>query len=181
MTLAFFPRGRWARRSWLATVLVAFGLLSGCANGGESDHTVRDAAIYRSVVIDLVDRSEADLEPSEDLPVLFIEALGVDGIPLQVQVEVVAGFVEQYEIRFIDQFDEAVEIDLPGQPVRPQSLLIGLGDIDVDETAEVHSELYLSVDDIRGFSYTLVGADDGHWDVVGEPVDIEPEGLVARP
>lgn len=166
------------QRSRLATVLVAFGLLTGCANGGESDNTVRDAAIYRAVVVDLVDRSRADLEPSEDLPVLFIEALGVDGIPLQVQVEVVAGFVEQYEIRFIDQFDEAVEVDLPGQPVRPQSLLIGLGDIDVDETAEVHSELYLSVDDIRGFSYTLVGADDGQWDVVGEPVDIEPEGLV---
>lgn len=166
------------QRSPLATALVVLSLLSGCANGGEPDHTVRDAAIYRSVVIDLVDRSQADLDPSDALPVLFIEALGANGIPLKVQVEIVAGFVDQYEIRFIDHRDEAIEVDLPGQPVRDQSLLVGLGDIDVDETAEVQSELYLSVDDVRGFSYTLVGEDDGQWEVVGEPVDVEPKGLV---
>lgn len=168
---------RWRR---LATALVALGLISGCTDGGEAEETTRDAAIYRSVIVDVVDRSGVELDETEGLPVLFIESLSPDGIPLQVQVGVVGGLVEEYEIRFIDHLDEAVENDLPTVPVRAGSLLIGLGDIDIDGTAEVHSELYRQLDDVRGFSYTLTRIDDDRWDVVGSPLDVEPEGLVPK-
>lgn len=177
------------RRLRLATAVVALGLLSGCVNGSETDDSARDAAIYRSVVLDVVDRSGIELDRAEQPPVLFIESLDADEIPLRVQVEVVGGLIEQYEIRFIDDRDEAVEIDLPGVPVRADSLLIGLGGIDVDETAQVrselhvqvHSELYVHIDDIRGFSYTLMEAGGAAWKVVGAPAEIEPEGLVPAP
>ena len=165
---------------WLVTALAGLGLLAGCTADGDPDTTDRDAAIYLSVIVDLVDRSGVELDDEEELPVLFIEALGPEGIPLPVQVEVVGGFVEQYEIRFIDDLDEAVEAELPGQPVREGSLLIGLGDVDVAREAEVHSEIYLRADEIRGFGYTLVELGDLRWDVVDGPVDVEPEGLMAR-
>ncbi len=164
---------------WLATAVAALGLLSGCVN--ETDDSARDAAIYRSIILDVVDRSGIELDGAEQPPVLFVEALGPDDIPLRVQVDVIGVLLERYEIRFIDDRDEAVEIDLPGLPVRAGSLLIGLGGIDVDETAEVRTELYLRIDDVHGFGYTLRDAGDGHWDIVDSPVSIEPEGLVPGP
>ncbi len=170
--------GSWARRSM---ALVAFWLLAGCGNGDQPDETARDAAIYRSVLTDIVDRSGVEFDGDEDLPVLYIEALGPDGIPLEVQVEVVGAFVEQYEIRFIDAFEEAVDAELPDLPVPEGALLIGLGDIDVEVTAEVHSEVYLRIDEVRGFDYTLVDFGGQRWDIVGSPTETEAEGLVPTP
>lgn len=169
------------RPLWLATAVAALGLLSGCVDSNETDDSAPDAAIYRSIILDVVDRSGIELDGAEQPPVLFVEALGPDEIPLRVQVDVIGGLIEQYEIRFIDDRDEAVEIDLPALPVRAGSLLIGLGGIDVDETAEVRTELYLRIDDVQGFDYTLRDAGDGDWDVVDSPVEVEPEGLVPGP
>ena len=167
-----------SRRLRLATAIAVLVLLPGCVNGSEPDHTARDAAIYQSVILDVVDGSGIELDATERPPVLFIEALGIDMIPLRVQVDVIGGLIEQYEIRFIDDRDEAVEIDLPGFPVRANSLLIGLGGIDVDGTAEVRAELYVRIDDVQGFAYTLTDAGNGEWEVVDGPVTVEPEGLV---
>ncbi|MDH4278217.1 MAG: hypothetical protein OEZ14_17610 [Acidimicrobiia bacterium] len=162
----------------LANALALAGVLIGCVNGTEVDDTARDAAVYRSVVADVVDRSGVDLDRSEDLPVVFIEAFDVAGIPLKVQVELVNSFIEQYEIRFIDHLDEAVVVDLAGLPVRPNSLLIGLGPIVDDGTVNVRSELYLSADAVSAYRYTLVDQ-DGSWVTVGDPEEIEPEGFVS--
>ncbi|MGB5758224.1 MAG: hypothetical protein WBM50_15005 [Acidimicrobiales bacterium] len=166
------------QRFGLVTALAAVGLLSGCVDGSQTDDTARDAAIYQTVIVDLVDRSGVELDPAPDLPLVFVEALGTDEILLPVQADVVASLVDQYHIRFIDHRDEAVEIDLPDLPVRAGSLLIGLWQIDVDDTAEVRGELYVSADEIEGFSYTLAPAADNGWEVVGSPLSIEPEGLV---
>ncbi len=161
--------------------LVALWLLAGCGGGDQPDHMDRDAAIYRAVLIDLVDRSGVELESMEDLPVLYIEALGPDGIPLEVQVEVVGGFVEQYEVRFIDTYEEAVDVELPGLPVPEGALLIGLGDIDVSTAAEVNGEFYLRADEARGYGYTLSIRDGHRWEIVGDPIETEAEGLVPTP
>lgn len=171
---------RRTRAMRLAPVLALTGLLIGCVNSTEVDTTARDAAIYRSVIADVADRSGVEPDSSEDLPVLFIEAFDVDGIPLEVQVEVVTTLSDQYEIRFIDERDEAVATDLAEQPVRPNSILIGLGPIVLNGTAGVRSELYLSTDDVSAFRYTLTDGGGG-WPVVGAPEQIEPEGFVPLP
>ena len=162
----------------LVTVFALAGALSGCVNGTEVDNTARNAAIYRSVIADVVDRSGVDLDGSEDLPVLFIEAFDANGIALEVQVDVVNSFIEQYEIRFIDDRDEAIVTDLAGLPVRANSLLIGLGPIVLDGTVDVRSELYVSADAVSAYRYTLAGRDD-RWVTVGVPEEIEPEGFVS--
>lgn len=162
----------------LAKAVALAGVLIGCVNGTEVDNTARDVAVYRSVVADVVDRSGVDLDRSEDLPVLFIEAFDADGIPLEVQVELVNSFIEQYEVRFIDHLDEAVAVDVAGLPVRPNSLLIGLGPIVDDGTVDVRSELYLSADEVSAYRYTVVDGDDG-WVPDGDPEEIEPEGFVS--
>lgn len=164
----------------LAAVIAWLGLTTGCVSNAKVDNTARDASIYQSVIADVVDQSDGDVETSEDLPVLFIEAFDADGIPLEVQVEVVAGLVERYEVRFIDDRDEAIEVDLDGEPVRAGSFLIGLGPIVLDRAANVRSELYLSNDEVRAYRYTLTVGQDDIWEVVvGSPEQVEPEGFVS--
>lgn len=186
----FDDPGRAARRSRASTstrrcrfiVLVLLAILPGCSESRARDgDSARDAAVYRAVILDVIVQSEAELDGAGDLPVLFIEALGADGIPLKVQIEVVAGFVDQFEIRFIDRRDEAIEIDLPRLPVRTGSLLIGLGPIVIDGSADVRAEIYSNTDEIQGYGYTLEDAGEGAWDVSGIPVPVEPEGLVSAP
>lgn len=173
MTLRFRTRA-----SRLAAVFLVAGVLIGCVNNTDGDNTARNAAVYRSVIADVIDRSGVVLDSEEDSPVVFIEAFDADGISLEVQVEVVSSFVEQYEIRFIDDRDEAIAMDLTGLPVRANSLLIGLGPIVLDGTVDVRSELYLSTDAVSAYRYTLAGRDDG-WPIVGVPDEIEPEGFVS--
>jgi hypothetical protein len=153
---------------------------SGCVNSTDDDNTVRDTAVYRSVIIDVVDRSGVVLDGSDELPTLFIEAFDADGIALEVQVEIVNDLIDRYDVRFIDDREEAIAPDLEDLPVRANSLLIGLGPIFLDGTIDVRSELYLSSEEIRAYRYTLASHDDG-WAPVGAPEEIQPEGFVAAP
>jgi hypothetical protein len=162
----------------LVTALAVVGVLIGCGSSTEVDDTVRDASIYRSVIVDVVGRSGVVLDGVEDMPVLFVESFDADGIALEVQVEVVSSFFEQYEIRFIDRRDEAVDIDLEGLPVRPNSLLIGLGPIVVDGSVDVRGELYLRADVVSAYRYTLARRDET-WPIVGVPEEVEPEGFAS--
>lgn len=163
------------RLAVLTAVVVA---AVGCVDPQEADTTERDAAIFGVVLRDLIDGSGADLDDSEELPVVFIEAFGPDGIALEVQIEVVNSFIDQYDIRFIDDRSEAIELDVPELSVRPNSVLLGFGPIVVDGSADLRSELYLSADDLHAYRYTLVDAAAG-WVTVGEPEEIEPEGFVS--
>jgi hypothetical protein len=160
---------------------VALGvLLTACGSNPVDDPVQDDAEVYRTVIGDLVARSGVVFPPSEKPPVLFVEALGVDGIDLEVQVAVVTAWVERYEIRFIDDRGEAIDPDLEGFPVREGSLLLGLGLITRNGTAEMRGETYLSQSEVRAFRYELLPA-GSRWTIVGDPEAVEPEGLVTTP
>jgi alkanesulfonate monooxygenase SsuD/methylene tetrahydromethanopterin reductase-like flavin-dependent oxidoreductase (luciferase family) len=161
-------------------MVAAIGLVVGCGGEGSEDEAARDAAVYRSVISDLVDRSAVVLDDSERPPVLFVEGLA-SGVPLEVQVEVVADFAEQYEIRFIDELEEAIEADTAGRPVRSNSLLIGLGPVVGDGTASLRGELYVRDGEAWAYGYELLPSGGGGWVIVGDPEPIAPEGFVANP
>jgi hypothetical protein len=175
------PLGRLASGVMLAGLL---GLLGACTGEEKRDLTDRDASIYQIVIADLVNVS--GLAPGggadeEAPPVVFIDSLGAVPIPLETQVELVGRFVETYELRFIDDIGEAVQIDVDGQPVRTDGLLLGLGPIKIEATAEVRGELYLSNDDIRAFRYTLVSDPNHAWTLASPPAQAEPEGFANPP
>lgn len=156
--------------------------LFGCTSGQPVDTTARDASIYQAVITDLCNRSGQTLDAGNgEVPVVFIESLGSDAIALETQVEVIAKLAETYEIRFIDDLDEAVEVDVDGWPVRSNSLLIGLGPVQADEETEVRGELYLRTDEIRAYRYSLVSLADDGWTMAGPPEEAEPEGFHPNP
>lgn len=163
-------------------LLIGCSFLIGCTTGPSVDTTARDASIYEAVIIDLGERSGRSLDRDDgEAPVVFIETLGSDAIALETQVEVVAQLAETYEIRFIDDLDEAVEIDVEGWPVRSNSLLIGLGPIQVDDETEVRGEVYLRADDVRAFRYSLEARSDDTWTLARPPEKAEPEGFQPTP
>ena len=88
-----------------AAVFALASVLIGCGGNTEVGDTARNAAIYRSVIADVVDTSSAGLDHSAERPVLFIEAFEADGMTLEVQVKLVTSFIEQYDVRFIDDRD----------------------------------------------------------------------------
>ncbi len=166
--------------SLVAAVVALAVVLSGCTSSTEVETIAPNAAVYGLVIVDVIDRSGVELDSSDALPMVFVEAFDTDGIALDVQVDVINDLIEQYEIRFIDEHEEAIAVDLAGLPVRENSLLIGLGPLVHDDNIDIRIEVYQSMDAIRAYRYTLAGSED-RWDFVGVPEEIEPEGFVAAP
>ncbi|MFT7598435.1 MAG: hypothetical protein ACI8TP_001356 [Acidimicrobiales bacterium] len=172
------------RLAQMFTGLLLALVTSGCT-ATEPTTEARDAAIYREVLDALMVQAPIDIsEPGSDdepsLPILYVRSLDPSGIPLETQVAMVAMDEAIYELRFIDDMEEAIEIDLENQPVREGGALVGLGPIDADADAGVRGELYLERDNVVAYRFVLQG-DDQTWTVDGDPVEVEPEGFVTNP
>lgn len=164
------------RGPWFVVTVAAL-VLVGCPSTAEDDTHDRDAAVYRTVINDIVKDSPVETEDPETLPTLFVESFDPEGIPLEVQVEMVADFEDRFDVRFIDDRVEATDVELPGSPVRPESLLLGLGAIVGEDTVDVRSELYFNETDIRAYRYNLDEQVDGSWSIVNSPEGVDPEGF----
>lgn len=170
-----------SRRTVLRAVVVAgFGLvLAGCPS--DTDSTIgksKEAAIYEAAITELSEQFQiVDPEPNRD-PVLFIEAFDLEGIPLHVQVDMVAAFIDLYDVRFVDEREEAVRDSLPRRPVRWSGVLVGLAPIIEGETTTVRIELYEDDETVRAYRYTVAELTDGAWGVVGAPESVPPQGFV---
>ncbi len=82
------------------------------------------------------------------------------------------------DVRFVDDRIEATDIDLPGSPVRPESLLLGLGSIvEDDDGLSCGANSTFSETDIRAYRYTLDELTDGSWSIVDSPAMVDPEGF----
>lgn len=107
-------------------------------------------------------------EPEPELPTLFVEPLG-DGyvIDLKVQAKVVKNLEAIAEVRFIDDRMEAVQADEPGQPVRPNGMLVALGPLVQGSEVERTVQVRRYVDERNHVDrLATVTASGGSWTVV---------------
>lgn len=165
------------RRLWGAVLVVMCSTpLLGC--GTTSPDEVRAADAYTTVVRWLLN-NELGAEPDTEMT-LFFESLTADEIPLEVQVEMI-GLLEEFEnIRFIDEHEEAVDIDLVGFPVHDGGLLIALGAIGPDDPPVIRVEMYRNQDEISAFRFTLAESETG-WRVDADPEVVPVEELTGVP
>lgn len=157
-------------------VVICSAPLIGC--GTTSPEEVRAADAYTTVVRWLLE-NESGSEPDPEVA-LFFESLTADEIPLEVQVEMIGLLSEFENVRFIDEHEEAVDIDLVGFPVHDDGLLIALGAIGPDDPPVVRAEIYRSSDEISAFRFTLVESGSG-WRVDADPEVIPVEELTGVP
>ena len=166
------------RASLGAVAALLIVLLTGCPSSGVEGPS-REAAIYRVVIAHVADDYAPEpVEPDEN-PVLYVESFVSGGVSLQDQVELVAAFIDDYEVRFVDDRDEAVDDDLENRPVRPGGALLGLGAIVDNGVSSVRVELYADESDITAYRFSVRDSADSGWEIVGEPESVLPEGFVA--
>lgn len=109
----------------------------------------------------------------EKRDVVFVVPLDGEALPLELQIEVVGAFADDYDVRFVDDIDAAIDERGAGRPPLEGGLLIGVGPVTADPPHTTRIELYWSDDVVEGHQLTLAASDDG-WEVTGdEPVAAE--------
>lgn len=160
-----------------ALMLAGAVALAGCvdSDGGSTRPGQADAYV---VVLDwLLDRPEAVFGEDCGDDVVFVESIGSDDIPLEVQVDLIDHYADEIELRFIDARAEAVDEATDGKPVRGDCVLIGLGIVPDGVLIEVRGELYQTQHNVLGFQFDLA-AGGQRWSMLDEPTPVDAEGLV---
>ena len=142
-------------------------LASGCGDEAASDEP--DVGVYTAAIRWLVDdRRGDDRGPFEET--IYVETAGAEDVPLAVQAGVVERLEDFATVRFIDAREEAVDTSDPGDPVRGEGLLVGLGSIRPGEGSRVglYADRYTDADDVVAYNLVIERA-DGRWRVAGRP------------
>lgn len=159
-----------------ALVLAGAVVVGGC---GDDDGGTRpgQADAYVVVLDWLLDRPEAGFGEDCGDDVVFVESIGSDQIPLEVQVDLIDHYADEVELRFIDAREEAVDQAVDSEPVRNHCVLIGLGIVPDGAVIEVRGELYQTQHHVLGFRFDLA-AGGQRWSMLDEPTAVDAEGLV---
>lgn len=106
---------------------------------------------------------------------MFVVPLDGQALPLAVQIEVVGAFADDYDVRFVDVVEAALDEHSASHAPQEGGLLIGLGPVTAEPPHTTRIELYRNADLVEGHLVTLAATDDG-WHVTDdEPV--APEAL----
>jgi hypothetical protein len=140
------------------TLVVALGgaVGGGCGGSGE-DGVSRDAQMYVVAIRDVL-AGQPPPADAEVLPVVYVVGVGETGIPADVQAEVAVELDDDADIRFADKREEAVLEDEEHAPVRDHGVLIAVGELPGDETADtvkVDVDVYRSDQDSSSFVLTI--------------------------
>lgn len=150
-------------RSWIVAIAGLAVALTAVACDTTSETVDREAALHAELVEATVGTEPfAELDDPLDL-VVWIHPLGDDPIDLGVQVGVLERLDDYATIRFVDAFEEAVDEDEAGLPVRQNGVVIGLGPLRAD-SAQVRVERYESEQD--GPEAFVASRTDGEWHLV---------------
>ena len=165
-------------RNVVAVIACAAVLVSCGSDLDNPESSVADA--YILMVDWVLDEPEFAVEvEADELVVVFVESLGPAEIELEVQIEMVGHFEDEADIRFIDSRTEALE-ESEGAPVREGALLLGLGGVPLDASADVRGEIYRTAESVVGYRFRIDRT--GQTPVMTEPPDlVEAEGLVTDP
>ncbi len=159
-----------------AIALVAGALaLAACGDSGSAseDEVAAIGDAYVTVLSNVL--PETELVDGEPLPVLYLWEFTEEPMSLDDQVVVIESFDDTHDVRFVDQFDAAVDVDQPGTPPRDDGLLVGLGPVPADPPHSVRVELYESELMITAVSVTI-SYDSDAWTVTAEE-PVEPEAF----
>lgn len=160
-------------------VVVAL-LAAGCSSTPAPDET-REIDVYEAILRWIIDHTEEAVSDADDeTRTVFVDNLGPEEISLDTQVELVVRLADEANLRFVDELEEAIDVDLEGQPVRDGAVLVGLGLMQEETPIEVRGEVYLDADDVRGWRFPMI-LQSGRWELRTEPEVVDPEGLVETP
>jgi len=168
---------RGTRRLVSLVALVAL-VGSACGDEGEPQAAPTSVEAVADAYVAVLDAMLPDDPVSEDPVVVYVWQFVENPMSLDDQVVVIDGLAEQFDVRFVDQADAAVDPDTTLVPTRDDGLLVGLGPVTIDAPHTVRIEIYTSEVDIDAYLVTLVRGDDTWTVMAQEPVDPEVLGAV---
>lgn len=139
--------------------VVALATVSGCADGQDGADQVGVAA-YSAVIDDFVPPVPSD----ESRPVVYVASLDADPFPLGDQIAMIAAVEESYDLRFVDDFTDAVDDEESEAPLREDEVLLGIGTVSGAVPHVVRVEVYGASGLIDAYKVTLE-VRDGEWRV----------------
>ncbi|MEZ5407521.1 MAG: hypothetical protein R2761_05800 [Acidimicrobiales bacterium] len=150
-------------------------VVAGCGRSpGPSGSPEIDGTAYIAALRPFLPRP-ASAAPGDKRDVVFVVPLDGNALPLQAQIDVVGAFADDYDVRFVDDMDAAIDERGARKPPQEGGLLIGMGPVTSEPPHTTRIELYWNADRIEGHLVTLATTSDG-WQVTGdEPVT--PEAL----
>lgn len=164
----------------MLVLAATLGVLASCTSESAPDGPDRSVQIYAAVLTWLLEH-EAPVAPGpseeRERPLVYVDHLGPEQLDLQVQIELVSRFDEEYELRFIDATSEALDSERINAPVRQDRLLIGLGPVPDTFPFSVRAEVYRNARDIDAYRFEVVRW-TGEWVLGEEPEVVEPEGFI---
>lgn len=167
---------RW-RRQFPSSALLATAIVS-VAACGSADVTGDDVepvgvAGYSAVIADFLPPAPTD---DERRPVVYVVRLNAEQFRLEDQVAMIEQIEEQYDLRFVDDVDAAVDDEDAEATTRDDGMLLGIGTISAVAPHVVRVEVHDGTGPVEALKVTLSFRDDV-WRVdTSEPV--EPEVLV---
>lgn len=164
------PGDRRCAKRWPRVLLafVALAAVTACDGGDDGDDPV-DAAGYTAVLDEFLPPVPLD----GYRPVVFVARLDEDPFALTDQVAMIATVEEDFDLRFVDNIDAAVDDNDADASPRDDGLLFGIGTIPSTAPHVVRVEIYKAADRVDAYKVTLT-IRDGVWQVdTSEPVDPE--------
>ena len=150
-----------------ASLLALFGAIAACGDGDDPPVPPPDASTYAAAVAHFLPDAVQGEQPN-----VFVASLD-EPLALDEQVAVIDTIGDDYDVKFVDDDEAAIDESADGRPPRDDGLLIGIGTLPVEPPFVVRVEVYRSESDIEATMATMAWRTD-HWDVASEePVDVE--------
>lgn len=167
-------------KSVAATLMFVAALaatLAGCSTAPSPEHE-QAADAYEAVLRWVL----ADEPPGPDgMPApVFVEPLAYEHIDLEVQVALIERLTEYEKLRFIDDREEAIDLELVDAPVRDAGVLIALGVVADESPTTVRVEVYRDRNDIAAYRLPMTRSGSS-WTIDGEPEMVAAEDLTVDP
>jgi hypothetical protein len=154
---AVLPVVRGARRA--AGVAVALAVaVGGCGDDDDAASTPDESAAYAAVVRSVAEGTEAVERDS----IVFVAPLGdTESFPLDVQVAVVEDVGDTATVRFVDEMEEAFDVDGETAAVLDGGVLVRLGPVTTSGTRTlVEAERYLTAGEAWALEFELTRRGD---------------------
>jgi hypothetical protein len=164
--------GRTLRRPTTAAAVAVALVLSACDDDPSRPDARLEPAAYAAVLAEVMPEP---LDGGDVAPVVFVWASVDPAMTLEDQTALIDEFGTDVDLRFVDEYEAALDVELNGRPPREDGTLIGIANVATEPPIELRVEVYLSDDLVTGHRFTLADRDDS-W-VVTRDEAVEPELL----
>lgn len=154
----------------VAGLVLAMAIAPACDGDDEAPVPPPDASTYAAALAYFL---PAPVEGEQ--PNVFVSPLD-EPLQLEQQVAVIDSLGEDYDVKFVDSFKDAIDLEADGRPPIDDGLLLGIATIPAEPPYVMRVESYRGEADVEAKVVTMVWRTD-HWAVADEEV-VESEAFV---